>query len=626
MAAQTKRLVPLGRTQLWFFMKLFTLVSLLLLVVYVSADCYLHNPRGSINRLNETSTDTDNQNRLFNSQDNAQGGYCWGPPMTFYEGSELTVEWTTQHACSNPAVSCNMVLQYMCGSTSAPSDELIRDGITTNTIPTDAAEAGTQDGNGNYLYGMHENIAYYQGCSTRSRNYGLFVADRVTLGQLNGGTAQFTRQNNGGGRNGLECPEERDYYPYWHPSPWKDIAVLVDDVSLCPYIQSNSQNVLGKNVCLLPGGEPAAANNEGDCENAGYNWTQVPSWGIPPPDCLESKNAPDNSLGNVGSTPYNAYYNWTLPTNEPCLANDDCVCVLRLRYNVSTGDFKGWPPGFADWTNSGANSPVYNNPNVQVGGKNLTLAMDTTQFGRTFQDRTHTWYLKPRPSGITANDRIFNVNVKGKRGDIVQVYPALEYDFMPNILYAREGDYIHFQWTGCDTNPDDYAGEGTQGTDRSNIVQIDDISFSHPSANPTLFEGADLINRMAFIDQDPSSCQTYEELMAENDNNQGNVDEDVNNCMELNAAPTPYFNAGLVKMNTSGTFYYMSTRNNNFSNRGQKATLIVIPLLPTWAIALLSVGGALFVGSAGVGAATVYALSHLQSAAAHYLGLVSSKI
>ncbi len=87
------------------------------------------------------------------------------------------------------------------------------DANTYNEVGPDTLNgAGTA-----FKYGMHESYQYYQDCKLRERNRGLFLADQ----RLGGTAARFTRQNPGGGRSGFECPEERDYYPYWHPTPWK---------------------------------------------------------------------------------------------------------------------------------------------------------------------------------------------------------------------------------------------------------------------------------------------------------------------------------------------------------------------------------------------------------------------
>ena len=89
--------------------------------------------------------------------------------------------------------------------------------VTHSTIPENQNLCDNRDCNTDIEYGMHEDYNYYLNCKLRERNRGLFTADR----QLQGQTAIFTRQNNAGTRRGYECPEERDYYPYWHPTPWR---------------------------------------------------------------------------------------------------------------------------------------------------------------------------------------------------------------------------------------------------------------------------------------------------------------------------------------------------------------------------------------------------------------------
>ena len=117
-------------------------------------------------------------------------------------------------------------------------------------------------------------------------------------------------------------------------------------------------------------------------------------------------------------------------------------------------------------------SPVRNNPIVTVDdGIQLQLNLNTDELGRTFQDRTHVFEIWPRPGawrtsrdtelgnallllspidGVQDNENIYNWNMLGKRGNIVQTYPAVEYDFTPRHLRVNANDLIHIQWTGTD--------------------------------------------------------------------------------------------------------------------------------------------------------------------------------
>eukprot|EP00931_Biecheleriopsis_adriatica_P038083 TRINITY_DN2183_c0_g1_i1.p1 TRINITY_DN2183_c0_g1~~TRINITY_DN2183_c0_g1_i1.p1 ORF type:complete len:1371 (+),score=250.20 TRINITY_DN2183_c0_g1_i1:134-4114(+) len=597
---------------------------------------YLNSPRGSNNKLREQSNNVQNANRLFDSQNNAASGYQIGDDckpackdennnydvskegatkgtMKFYQGSELYIDWYLQHGCGVGQLNlrCQIILQYMCES----ENPNLRDGTGQDNAGGDD-EDPTEEETAEIERGYHETLDYYQACYARERNKGLFTADQQI--DDNGG-ATSTRQNpNGNGRrrgnqrHGLECPEERDYFPYWHPSPWHDIAVFTDEPQKrCEYYRAESQNVQAKGFCSIP-----AYNNPEACRGNGGEWQEQSAWKEPPPECVGSINSRDNHNGNVRNG-HPQYHLWKIPSSV------EGRCVIRIRYNISTGDFELGSQANpeeegAEFSGTKADpffmDRKFNDPNpnnrrrtifqgrpeaplvlaqdpvadwLKLGDNSLDksrllqLQVNTNQFGRTFEDRSHTFIVMQRPPEI-GDRRIVNYNVRGRRGNIVQTYPSVEYDFVPQDLVVEEGTLLHFQWTGSDANNNNNAGNGRAGTDRSNLVQVASRGETVPlpieqhtllfdaTQNPNDEDGRRLVDRFAFLDQDKI-------VTCDPDENNQNAE---NNCKQLNGA-SAYFDGGLVEMKHVGTHHVVSTRNNDFSNRSQKATIKVIGITLT---------------------------------------------
>jgi hypothetical protein len=210
------------------------------------------------------------------------------------------------------------------------------------------------------------------------------------------------------------------------------------------------------------------------------------------------------------------------------------------------------------------------------------------------------------PDGVEG-PTLVNVNVRGKRGNIVQTYPSVEYDFIPKEMTLREDDAIHFQWTGSDYNPARGCNDGTGGppdgnpnnnarADRMNIVEMaatkDNMPMGTIDANyvkNSMFASQTQAETFAFAGQNLDNyqgCKTVETLNAINNDNRR--ENDPGNCAFMNRAGrvtsksgrtyfTPYFNQEPVIMTNLGQHQFYSTRNNNFSNRDSKTSYQVIP-------------------------------------------------
>ena len=582
---------------------------------------------------------------MFDSQNNNKGGYNVGEKSEranslevnqynmkyFMSGpignvanagaTHLDIEWTNQHGCGDGDLNCQIILQYMC-------EEHKEEQIGSNTV-VNRKRNGERESINPYrphrpfvnkvqkdneerlhashrVYGLNEPWSWYDKCTKRHRNHGLFVADQ----KLKSHASIYTRQNPNGNRYGYECPEERDYYPYWHPTDWIDIAVLVDKKADCAYYNTESFNVKPKGECMQKypaqtryykhdsiynnkfdceshGGEwinyynyleeASEHTNLADCEQAKYKWVfayrsdkfdkdensikrkcVVP---LKAPECLEAPYSRSNHLGNgAGITPLT--YRWKLP-HFP--SKKPQRCFLRIRYNISTNDPK---------------DKIKTDPTVKLLNKlPLQLAINTAQFGRTFQDRSHMFILEHRKNVIPYDLNIYNVNIRGKRGNIVQVYPAVEYDFVPKRLNITSKDAVSLQWTGSNHNPTGNDGEGDRGTDKNNFVQMNYAPYSLPVPfSSDMLKSAQVIHNSAggskiYKDIEASLAssgyyRTAQEKVQKSSNPRFKLNGQLNNA-------SPSFPGMILKWANAATYYYMCTRNNNFTNRSQKGRLII---------------------------------------------------
>jgi len=713
----------------------------LLFIGLVYGDVYMHSPRGANDRNCERNVNRNNGNLLYDTQNNAKGGYACPravaasnaqypakgltPRMVFQEGSKLEVEWTAQHGAGNPSqgvssplnaadtqnVQAELVVQMGCASTLDPKKiygtvhantpqaylAVPREGIPNSDNDAATNRAGTGDPgqaagavNNNVRFGIHETPAWYNECNRVERNKGLFTADQ----NVNRRSAIGTRQNPNGGRRGLECPEERDYYPYWRASPFIDVAYLVSEAARCgtqalealpcggeagkacvgPVAQGdwvglaqgvmnegatapvsyglcvNAAGIVPKNNNGLTGAARNAynrrewPNNPTACAAIGQTWTAKMftsefnmQAGTPNPATLEgavqavaAKGAEckvidasrSNHLGNDNGDDTASRYTMTIPAVNPTNAalKSDArgePCFLRLRYNMSSSDYAR----NLDAAANGDASPIQQDPLVKVGNgptEVVQLALNTNQVARTFQDRSYVFYVKPAE---TPGVEVVNMNVRGKRGNIVQTYPAVEYDIIPSKIVVTPSTVLDVQWVGSDYNPRRGCNDGEGGpytgdnnvaarllanpnaqgsnqnsrTDRMSLLATAKTDVNFPevrtgamvSGTDELFTAAQA-KRFAYADAHQHfktfaaatgraelQCLTATEI--NNINNENRQENHPRNCAEGNAL-LPYFASEKITFtqNQVGKNYMAySARNNNFSNRDTKLNIMV---------------------------------------------------
>ncbi len=188
------------------------------------------------------------------------------------------------------------------------------------------------------------------------------------------------------------------------------------------------------------------------------------------------------------------------------------------------------------------------------------------------------------------------------------MYPAIEYAFVPDNLIMNKNDLLHIQWTGSNTHNNGAPGgdgqtgddgQGQGGTDRNNFVQINSLSenFPIPYEISNIWKEIEVLGFMknnTVLNDDPStylrtlnsdnfqqdvalyfSSSSYYECVSKRVCGEQSYESKKLVDADLNVAPAS-FPGVLIKFTRSNSIYYfMSSRNNNFSNRSQKGKISV---------------------------------------------------
>jgi hypothetical protein len=345
-------------------------------------------------------------------------------------------------------------------------------------------------------------------------------------------------------------------------------------------------------------------------------------------------------------------YDWILPTvadikgsgmstyQDTVNGGEYARCVMRIRYNISSDEFDPYVVGAEAngvLNPSAATLQANGVVNISPDGTNkqtyVKVNVDAKSLSAVYEDRTHVFSIRSRPAAFVGKN-IVNLNTRGKRCNIVQCYPDVEYDFAPHDLTVAPDTLVHIQWTGSNTNnnnannddgQDGSAGEGAANTDRQNMAQVLDLAANFPipldknqdnlwsrstcynmkgnylstlpngnanqasaymvktDATGAITSRNDAATECAMYIMTSGQIRSIAQAQASNANTFNPT---------LDTAPPSLIGGVVMQFNgidtTKGatTYYYIGTRNNNFTNRGEKGTITVDPTLksPTGAL------------------------------------------